>query len=365
MLQVGRELIRDGQTPVALAIGLMVIVALAWSGDPVLQRDVTTMLVTMVFVVGFYVFVGDSGILSFGHASFMAIGAYVAAWLTIPPERKDVLFPHLPALLRGAELAPLPAAVIAGLAAAAFAFVIGWPLMRISGMACALALFAILLIVNNVASNWEDWTRGTLAVLGVPTNTDMNSALAVAILAICAAYLYQHTKSALRLRSAREDEVAAKAIGVDIARERRIALVLSAFIVGVGGFLFAQYQGSFNADAFYLTITFTTIAMLVIGGMRSLTGAVVGTAVVSALSVSLRNVEAGASVGPLILPPRPGLREVGLAFVMLAILILRPRGLTGGREIASPAPLLRRVFRRAPTPATGHTKEAHERDQVS
>ena len=348
MIHFARELGRDGWLPLALAVPLCLITVIGWNGDAVFQRDVTTMLVTLVIVIGLYVFVGNSGILSFGHASFMAIGAYVTAWLTIPPIRKEVLFPHLPAILRSAEIAPLPTAVAAGLAAAILAVIIGIPLMRISGMACALGLFAILLIVNNVASNWESWTRGTLAVLGVPTNTDMNSALAGALAAIAMAFVFQHTRSALRLRASREDEVAAKSIGVDMARERRIALTVSAFIVGVGGFLFAQYQGSFNADAFYLTITFTTIAMLVIGGMNSLSGAVVGTVVVSALSVALRNVESGVAFGPIAIAPRPGLREVGLAFVMVAILLLRPRGLTRGQEVASPGPLLRRLFRRAP-----------------
>jgi branched-chain amino acid transport system permease protein len=322
------------------------------------------MLVNMVFVIGLYVFVGNSGILSFGHASFMAVGAYVAAWLTIPPERKDVLFPHLPAILRSAEVAPLPAAIAAGLIAAVLAVVIGLPLMRLSGMACALALFAVLLIINNVASNWDDWTRGTLAVLGVPTNTDINSALAGVLGAIGAAYIYQHTKGALRLRASRDDEVAAKSLGVDVAKERRIALTVSAFIVGIGGFLFAQYQGSFNADAFYLNITFITIAMLVIGGLNSLTGAVLGTIVVSALSVGLRNLESGIAIGPLVISPRLGLREVGLALLMLAILILRPRGLTGGREVGSPGPLVRRMLRRLPPQRARRLKEAHERDQV-
>ncbi|TME50509.1 MAG: hypothetical protein E6I60_11850 [Chloroflexi bacterium] len=79
-------------------------------------------------------------------------------------------------------------------------------------------------------------------------------------------------------------------------------------------------------DAFYLTITFTTIAMLVIGGMNSLSGAVMGTVVMSALSVALRNVESGAAFGPALIPPRPHLPEVGPAFVMVAILLLRPPG---------------------------------------
>lgn len=304
------------------------------------------MLVTLVVVVGLYVFVGNSGVLSFGHVSFMSIGAYVAAWLTVPPFRKEVLFPHLPQALRNADVPDLPTAVVSGLAAAIFALVIGFPLMRISGMAASLALFAVLLIVNNVASNWDDWTRGTLAVLGVPTNTDLLRALIGAAACIAVAYAFQQTKVALRLRASREDEIAAKAIGVDIARDRHVALVVSGFIVGVGGFLFAQYQGSFNPDAFYLGLTFTTIAMLVIGGMNSLAGAITGTVVVSALSVGLRNIESGVSLGPVVIPAKPGVREVGLGLLMLLILLFRPKGITHGREAVWPGWILPSIWGR-------------------
>ena len=142
------------------------------------------------------------------------------------------------------------------------------------------------------------------------------------------------------MRASREDEAAARSIGVAVAAERTIAFVVSAFFVGVAGALFGMFIGSFNPDAFFLNITFLMVAMLIIGGMTSLAGAVVGTIVISARlgdpppHRGRRRSRASSQISA-----KPGLREVALALVMLAILILRPSGLTGGREIAWPAEL--------------------------
>jgi branched-chain amino acid transport system permease protein len=106
--------------------------------------------------------------------------------------------------------------------------------------------------------------------------------------------------------------------------------------MGVGGALYGQYLGSFNASFFYLALTFTTLAMLVVGGMKSLTGAVIGSLVISFVAEFLHRIEQGADLGPVTIPARPGLREVGLAIIMLTILVIRPRGITNGRELPWP-----------------------------
>jgi branched-chain amino acid transport system permease protein len=100
--------------------------------------------------------------------------------------------------------------------------------------------------------------------------------------------------------------------------------------------LFGTFIGSFNLDPFFLEITFLMVVMLVIGGTTSLAGAVLGTILISAVSELLRRAESGVDLGIAPLPGRLGMREVGLALVMLAILILRPAGVTGGREIRWP-----------------------------
>jgi branched-chain amino acid transport system permease protein len=115
----------------------------------------------------------------------------------------------------------------------------------------------------------------------------------------------------------------------------------------MGGFVYGQFLGTFNPDAFYLNVTFLTIAMLVVGGLRSLAGAVVGTVIVTVVGEILRRLEEGASLGPLSIPSRPGLREGGLALMMLLILVFRPSGLTGGRELPWPGAVLPRLRARS------------------
>ena len=171
---------------------------------------------------------------------------------------------------------------------------------------------------------------------GIPTTTTIWVALAWAAAATAAAWAFQRSRIGLRLRASREEESAARAIGVGVAGERTVALVISAFFVGAAGALFGMFIGSFNPDAFFLNITFLMVAMLIIGGMTSLTGAVLGTLVISTVSELLRRAEGGLDLGLVRISAQPGLREVGLALVMLAVLILRPSGLTGGRELGWP-----------------------------
>jgi branched-chain amino acid transport system permease protein len=320
----------------SLLLALVAVAAACSAGSTVLQRDAVAMLINLVLVVGLYVYAGNSGILSFGHVSFMAIGAYVAALLTVPVERKEVLLPDLPEPLLNASFDPLPAALVAAAVAGLFGLVIAVPINRLTGLAASLAMFSVLLIVHVVASNWDAVTRGKGSMIGVPATITIWWALLAACVALTAAFLLQESRIGLRLRASREDEVAARSIGVSVLFERCVAFVVSAFLVGAGGFLYAQFQSSFNPDAFYLGVTFVTIAMLVIGGMGSLAGAVVGTIVVSGLTVGLRRIEDGIDLGSLTVSAPGGLAEVALAVLMLVILVFRPSGITGGRELHWP-----------------------------
>jgi branched-chain amino acid transport system permease protein len=128
---------------------------------------------------------------------------------------------------------------------------------------------------------------------------------------------------------------------------RGAALVLSAFIVGMAGGVYGQLLGSFNPDVFYLDLTFLTLAMLVVGGVNSLSGAVIGTLILTFLSQVLRDIEASLD--------RPGLTEVCFALILILILILRPSGVTGGKEIG-----FARVWRLRRRPAADKVPAADE-----
>lgn len=300
------------------------------------QRVITDALVKLVIVVGMYVFIGNSGVLSFGHIAFLGLGAYTAAWLTIAPSIKMSLMPGLPDLLMSAQLSPPVAVVCGGLVAASVAFVVGLPLTRLAGIAASIGTFAMLVVFYAIFANWTSVTGGQGSLYGLPVYTGLVNAGILAAVAILAAALYQASASGFRLRGSREDPVAAQACGIDVRRERLVAFVLSAFLVGMAGAMHAYFLQVVVANEFYLRLTFITVAMLVIGGMRSLTGAVLGTACVAFLSELLRQAERGVDLGPLIFGGRAGLQEVGLAAAMLLILLFRPSGLVGSWEIGLP-----------------------------
>ena len=321
-------------TPVILTVSVAIFAAIGSAFSAGFEARVSLTLVWMVIVIGLYTFIGNSGIVSFGHIAFMAIGAYAYGLMTIPPMVKRTILPELPTVMQDLDVPTLPATILAGLIAAVFAVVISPLVRRLSGIAAAIALFAVLTIVNVVIGEAEAITRGHAVLTGIPFSTGLGGTLGWGVVAICSAWWFQNSRSGLRLRASREDEFAARAAGVSIPRERIRALIVSGFFVGVGGALFAGLLGSISPTAFFIGVTFTTLAMLVIGGMRSLTGAVLGTATVFVGTELLRRAEKGFDISALHVPPRAGLQLLGVAALGLIVLLVRPRGLTGGREVS-------------------------------
>jgi branched-chain amino acid transport system permease protein len=331
----------DLATPLLLAALLLLVAGGGALATPAMQRVVTETLILVTAVVGLYVFVGNSGITSFGHIAFMALAAYVSALLTLPPAKKAVLL-DLPDWLEAVQL-PVPLAALIGAAIAGLvALVAGGPIMRLRGIAPSMAAFALLVIVHTVVQNWKSVTGGRQALVGLPLETGIWTAFMVAVLAIAAAAWYQQSRRGALLRCSRENEVAAESIGIDITHERLVAFVISAVLCGLAGSEFAHYLGTVTANTFYLGKTFITLAMLVVGGMRSLSGAVAGVLVLSAVSEFFRSLEQGIDLFGTQIAARPGLEEVALALIMLVILLYRRDGLFGDTEIG---PLLRRARR--------------------
>lgn len=333
---VGDILARNA-TPILLsgAVALIVLVTAA-ADSALLDRTVTEALISVVFVVGLYIFVGNSGVMSFGHTAFMAVGAYAAAWQDCCSATKSFYMPALPKFMLESTVPPPLATVGSGILASLFAAIVGVVIVRLSGIGASIATFAVLAIVNVVFSNWYSLTAGTSTIVGIPYYTDHWVGLLWAVIAIVAAHFYQTSRYGLSLRISREDEVAAKAAGVDIVRQRLIAFVISAFFVGISGALYAHFLGTISVDSFYLDVTFLTLAMLVVGGMNSLSGAVVGVVAISVLIEVLRQFEKGLTVGPLTISVPGGTQEIGLGVAMLLILIFRQNGITGNREIIWP-----------------------------
>lgn len=326
--------------PLLAPLGLLGVAAVlgVLASTVVLERAVILALISVGLTVGLYTFSGNSGILSFGHLTFMAVGAYVSGWLTVPVTLKGLYYDFPPPLgfLETAQASPFVAILIATVAAAVFAAIVGIAISRLASMEASIATLALLLVVNVVIANWDTVTQGQRTVVGVPNVIGVPSSLGFAVVAVIAAYAYQTSRSGRRLRASREEVEAARVIGVNVVRERWIAFVASAAIVGAAGGLFAHFSNGFNPNDFFLDRTFLIVAMLIIGGVNSLGGAVVGALAVSALSEVLRQLEAGLAVGSATFDVPTGVGDVVLGLGLLVMLLVRPQGIVGNREIRWP-----------------------------
>lgn len=322
--------------PAALCGIVIVATLFGISFGPRLERATGTGLIILVLVIGLKVFIGDSGVFSFGQVAFMGVGAYTTAITTMSPLQKKFQLPNLPHQLAVLQLSGWQAALLSGAVATLVSIAVSIPLLRLSGLVASLATVAVLIAFHAVFQNWDTYTRGNSGIILDAPTPNVAVLLGWACAAVIAAVIFRRSPLGLRLAASREDEVAARSIGIRVWWERGVAYAVSSFIVGIAGSLFAQYFGSLSPESFYLTLTFTGIAMLVVGGLTSVSGAVVGTLTISIVLELLRAVERGVHIGSWLVPSRPGLTEVGLALLLLLVLLLRPAGLTGGQELRMP-----------------------------
>jgi branched-chain amino acid transport system permease protein len=304
------------------------------------QTYVINALVNVAIVVALYVFIGNSGVLSFGHVSFVALGAWAAGVLSMPVEEKPAIMPHLASVLRDHTVGNVPSLAIAAAVGAAFALVVGLPLMRLSGLGAGIATFGVLEITHNVLRYWEKIGPGLNTFSAVPETTGLLQASLGAALAVVVAFAYRRSRFGRLLSATREDAAAARAVGISVYRQRLIAFVLSGALAGLAGGLYVHLL-PVNTESVYLNLTFITLAMLVIGGATSLWGAVVGALAVSAVDSFLAEAENGIHLFGRSLDLPAGTRVVVVGALMALVLILRPAGLTGGREarFRRPGPL--------------------------
>jgi branched-chain amino acid transport system permease protein len=324
--------------PVALVVGAALLGATVTRATEIYFINA---LVAVSIVVALYVFVGNSGVLSFGHVSFVAVGAWAAGVLSVPEQEKPATMPYLFDFLGSTTVGNVPSLLAAAVAGGLFALLVGLPLMRLSGLAAGIATFAVLEITNNILRYYEKIGPGLNTFSSVPETTDLVQAAVGALVVVVAAFAYQRSRFGRQLRATREDPAAARAVGVSIYRQRLGAFALSGFLAGLAGGLYVHFL-PINVDAVYLDLTFITLAMLVIGGTTSLWGAVVGALAVSGLDSLLANAENGLDVLGRTLEVPAGTRIVVVSALMAIVLILRPSGLTGGREL-SLDPLWRRL----------------------
>jgi branched-chain amino acid transport system permease protein len=288
-------------------------------------------LVKVAIVVALYLFIGNSGVLSFGHISFVAIGAWTAGVLSVPVAEKPAIMPNLAHFLGERTTGNLTSLLLAAVVGGVCAFAVGLPLMRLSGLAAGIATFGVLEITHNLLRYEERIGPGLNTFSSVPETTTLRQATIGALVVIVLAYAYARSRFGRLLRATREDAAAARAVGTSVYRQRLIAFTISGLLAGLAGGLYVHLL-PVNTESVYLDLTFITLAMLVVGGSTSLWGAVVGALAVSALDSYLAVAENGTSLFGWHLDLPAGTRVIVVGALMAVVLILRPSGLTGGRE---------------------------------
>lgn len=313
---------------------LLVLVAALLGGVASSSTEVyfINALVAVSIVVALYAFVGNSGVLSFGHISFVAVGAWAAGVLSVPRAEKPAIMQYLFPFLRDHTVGNISSLAIAAGVGGVYALLVGLPLMRLSGLTAGIATFGVLEITHNLLRYYEKIGPGSNAFSSVPETTGLWQAAIGAVVVVVVVFAYQSSRFGRLLRATREDAAAARAVGVSVYRQRLVSFTLSGALAGVAGGLYVHLL-PITTETVYLDLTFITLAMLVIGGMTSLWGAVVGALAVSGLDSLLAQAENGLDVGRLSVDLPAGTRLVVVGTLMALVLIVRPSGITGGREL--------------------------------
>ena len=336
-------------TAAVAVVGLAIAFALLdASGQSFWQGLVINLAMFIILVVALNLSSGFTGVFSLGHIGFMALGAYTSAILTLPLREKGDYLPDLPSWLAGVHLdqqiGPIPvgfllATLIAGLLVSVVAWLVGRVLMRLSGHFVAVATLGFLVIVRVFLFNADSFTRGSRTFSNVTPYTNLWWAGGWALLAIYVVWRLKRSPYGRDMFAQRDDRVAAQAVGIRVMEPRLLAFVVGAFFSAVAGALYVHFITSFSPTVFYFDLTFRVITMLVIGGMGSVSGSIVGAVAISALAEALRRIEDTTLLY--------GLSQIILAVIFLVIIIFRREGLLGQREVSLDRLLAWRPARRS------------------
>lgn len=316
----------------AILVAVLVVLAITYAGGSAGNEQIFVLFaINLVLAIGIQTFMGLSGVVSFGHVAFMAIGAYAAGLLTTPAALKTTSIPDAPGFLKDTELSFLPATAVAVAFTAVVGLLVGIAIVQLSGTSATIATYALLVIIEVVLVNSPSVTRGNQTFYGLPAETTVGVVLAFAAGAIVAGRCFQDSRRGLLLKAAREDEIGAASSGVDIFRARLGAWVLSIAIVAAAGSLYAHFVTSISPATFSLQLTFTIVTMVILGG-RGITGAFAGATVVTIISEAMRRVHGEISIGPIDTEAAV-LTPIVLGLLVILTMARRPSGLVGDHEV--------------------------------
>ncbi len=324
---------------IGAVVGPMLVVAFVTGIAALVYQDATMTEIVLLFginaimVVGFQIFAGSTGLVSFGHIAFMAIGAYATAIVSMDPFDKSIVLKDLPKFLFNLHLSVIPSLLIGGAVAAVFALVTGVALMRLSGAAASIATLGLLVITTNVLSQASRFTHGPQSLFGVPQDANFGWVFGALGVAVLVSGLFKWSRAGLHARANRDDLIAGESVGIASLRARLIPFVLSAFLTGVAGGLYAMLLTAFSPASFAIPLVVVVLTMAIVGGVNSITGAVVGAALVTLLNEFMRRVENGTNFLGIHLSAPTGISAAVLGVALILTLRWRPEGLMSAFEL--------------------------------
>ncbi len=323
-------------------------------------RILTQVAIFVTLAVSYNLMVGIAGQLHLGPNAFITLGAYTAALLTLTPAEKDLIFLMEPLVwpLNRVSLPFFWALLAGGLVAAAFGFLTGFPVFRVRGDYLAIVTLGFGEVVRVLANNFQGLTNGSLGLKGLQPHTTLWWAWGVAAMTVAVVQSLKNSGYGRALAAIRQDETAARAMGVNTFQHLLLDYVLSAFYFGVGGGLLAHLITTISPSLFTFFLTFNLLIIIVVGGLGSTTGAVLSACLFTVAGEWLRFVEEPRILFGLEVPGIPGMRQVIFSVALLVVIIFFRQGLMGRREFSWEG--LGRLFKGiAPGSPTGPSKPSH------
>jgi branched-chain amino acid transport system permease protein len=279
---------------------------------------------------------GFTGLFSLGHAGFMAVGAYTSALLTMSPASKQMNFFLTPivAPLANLNIPFIPALIVAGFLAGLAGFLVGAPALRLRDDYLAIATLGFSEIIRVVITNLQSVTNGALGLKGLPRYSTTYMIWGVAFISVVFIIALIHSAFGRSCRAVRDNEIAAHAMGINVARIKIISFTIASFMAGIGGAMLGHMLNTIDPRMFTFTLTYNVLLIVVLGGSGSISGSIIAAIVVTISMEALRFLD-----GPLNLlffrtQGLPGLRMVVFSILLLLVIIFRQQGLMGNRELS-------------------------------
>lgn len=281
---------------------------------------------------------GFTGLFSLGQAGFMLVGAYAYGVLTIPAADRASVYMYFDGGLIQFSVPALVGLLASGLIAMLFAWLIGLPVLRLKSDYLAIATLGFAEIIRAFFM-WDKLgviTNGSNMLRKYPTFHSTLFPFLAAVICIGIMVLIIHSSYGRAFRAIRDDEIAAEAMGINLAKHKRMAFCVSSFFAGVGGGLLAMYQASIQANTFRSSMTYEILLIVVIGGLGSVTGSCIASFLFIASSEWwLRFLDTEMMIGSFQVPLlRPGFRKVVFSVIIMLIVLFARKGIMGDREFS-------------------------------